>query len=250
MLTATEIVIKLGENFTLGPVTLEIQLGSILVILGENGSGKTTLLRALLGEHKLNSGNINYGGSKWEGFAPNERAKLCSLVPQFEPIPFSFTVLETVLMARLPWGKGLWEKEADLTAATSALEKLNLEHLAHQSLDSLSGGERQRVLIARSLAQQSQILLLDEPTAHVDMKSRAELAQILQLLKQECKAVVVTTHDLEWGTRIADEVILLDRGKVAATSIDPETFSQVLGVRIQVAQTESGRAFARPDFNN
>lgn len=248
MLTATDIVVKLNENFSLGPVNLNLEPGSIYVILGENGSGKTTLLKALLGEHKLNSGNLKYEGRDWASYSPREKARVCSLVPQFEPIPFSFTVLETVLMARLPWSKGKWENEPDHLAARNAIRQLNLEHLTNQSIESLSGGERQRTLIARSLAQEPKILLLDEPTAHVDMKSRQELSHILRELASEGKSIVVTTHDLEWGTRLTENVMLLSHGKVTATSLDGEIFSQTLGVKIEMLKNSSGRAFARPEL--
>jgi len=246
MLTATDIVVKLSDSFSLGPVNLNLEASSIYIILGENGSGKTTLLKALLGEHKLDSGTLTHEGKDWTTYSTQEKARLCSLVPQFEPIPFSFTVLETVLMARLPWSKGKWENDADHLAARNAIRQLNLNHLANQSIESLSGGERQRTLIARSLAQEPKILLLDEPTAHVDMKSRQELSQILSELTSEGKSIVVTTHDLEWGTRLSENVILLNRGKVAATVLDTELFSQTLGVKIDLLKNKTGRAFARP----
>ncbi|MBX3113999.1 MAG: ABC transporter ATP-binding protein [Fimbriimonadaceae bacterium] len=249
MLTATDIVVNLSENFSLGPVSLTLTPGSISVILGENGSGKTTLLRALLGEHSLSSGTLTYDNKDWTKYTLQEKARLCSLVPQFEPIPFSFTVLETVLMARLPWSNSRWENEADHKAAEHAIRQLNLEHLANQSIASLSGGERQRTLIARSLAQEPEVLLLDEPTAHVDLKSRHELSQILTNLALDGKCLVVTTHDLEWGTRLTNNIILLSRGKVAANSLDEEIFTQTLGVKIQVLENSSGRAFARPDLD-
>ncbi|QYK52142.1 MAG: ABC transporter ATP-binding protein [Fimbriimonadaceae bacterium] len=249
MLIATDIIVKLSEAFSLGPVSLELKPGEIYVIFGENGSGKTTLLKTLLCEHKLDSGKLQYQNKDWAAYSLQERAQICSLVPQFEPIPFSFTVLETVLMARLPWSATKWENETDHQAALDAIHKLNLEHLSHQSIEKLSGGERQRTLIARSFAQESKILLLDEPTAHIDMKSRSQLSTILRELAEEGKTIVISSHDLEWATRLTENVILLNQGKVAATSLDETAFAETLGVNIQILKSSSGQAYARPELD-
>lgn len=231
-LILADVTARASPQFAVGPVSFELAPGQALALVGENGSGKTSLLRAILGELSIESGEVRFGPD-WANLDLVGRARVCAMVPQIEATPFHFTAREAVLLGRLPHAKGQWESEEDLKLAEDALRFVNAESYGDRRMEELSGGERQRVRIARALAQQPQLLLLDEPTAHIDLPARTALLGLLQKLAKSSVAIVVTTHDLEWGTALADQLIVLRAGKVVAQSFDVEAVAAGLGVAIE-----------------
>lgn len=223
-----------GANFTLGPITLSIEPGQCLGIIGENGSGKSTLLNALIRPPKTWTGQILLNGQPSQNLTDRLRARLVATVPQSLTDHLDFTVRETVALGRTPHASGLWESPADQEIIDQAIKTTNLQNLQDRPLSQISGGERQRTLIARALAQQAQILTLDEPTSHLDIKHHRDLQTQLASLKDQGKALVVTSHDINWLIPISDKVLVLKSGNPLALqkaeSLDEAVITQAFEV--------------------
>jgi ABC-type cobalamin/Fe3+-siderophores transport system ATPase subunit len=197
---------------------LRIASGSFAAIIGPNGSGKTTLLRLLAGLIPPEGGAVFLDGEPLAAIPPRRRALRLALVMQEAPLMFDFGVLEIVLMGRAP-RLGLWglERADDFAAARRALEEVDLAGCADRSVQELSSGERQRVFLARALAQEPSILLLDEPTAFLDLRHALALYGILERLNRtRGLTVVVVSHDLTLAARHASRLVALERGRIAA----------------------------------
>jgi iron complex transport system ATP-binding protein len=201
-------------------LTFDIQAGEILGIVGPNGSGKTSLLKLLAKVLRPHEGDMALFGRDLGTMPQVEVARTVAFVPQESPQVFSFTVMETVLMGRYPhhhgatWSAGFgWESAEDLTIAEQALQYTDLTHLAGRSVMDLSGGERQRCMIARALAQAPQVLLLDEPTAFLDLQHQMEICAIVRRLKEERGlTVVLVSHDLNLASQYCDRILMLKAG--------------------------------------
>jgi iron complex transport system ATP-binding protein len=199
-------------------VWLEIAEGTITAILGPNGSGKTTLLRLLLGLLRPQAGEILLAGQPHSSYARRARSQWIGLVPQDEHIPFDFSVLEYVLLGRAPYLGALeMPGEADRQIALEALKGAGLAGLEDRPLPNLSGGERQLASVARALAQSPRILLLDEPTAHLDLSNQDRLLDILRGLAAEGATVVLTTHDPNLASAVARRAVLMRQGQILAS---------------------------------
>jgi len=228
-------------------LSLEVPAGTITAILGPNGSGKTTLLRLLLGILQPQAGSIRLAGRPLDSYSPRERSRLLGLVPQEEHIPFDFSVLEYVLLGRAPYLRPLEiPGEADRQVAIEALRTAGLEHLQDRPLPTLSGGERQLVTIARALAQQPRVLLLDEPTAHLDLGNRGRVLDILRRLAAQGITLLLTSHDPGLAAGIAHRAVLLRAGQVVEAGpvegvLTAERLSATYGVPVQVFQVEGRR---------
>jgi iron complex transport system ATP-binding protein len=196
-------------------LTLDIPSGQMTAILGPNGSGKTTLLRVLLGVLRPTQGQVSLAGRPRESYSRREQSRLLGLVPQGEHVPFDYSVLEYVLLGRAPYLSPLeMPGEADRRIALQALETVGLGHLCGRPIPNLSGGERQLVTIARALAQNPAILLLDEPTAHLDLSNQGHLLDIMRALAAKKVTQVFTTHDPNLAATIADMTVLMRRGRI------------------------------------
>jgi iron complex transport system ATP-binding protein len=210
--------------------------GEFLGIIGPNGSGKTTLLNLLARLTHPEAGAIQLFGQNLADLTQSEIARTVGYVPQETQPSFAFSVMETVLMGRFPHqgshgsfsalsGIG-WESEADLAIAWSAMEEANISHLAQRSIEALSGGERQRVWIARALAQQPRVILLDEPTAHLDLHHQVEICRLLRRLNEARKlTVVLVSHDLNLASQYCDRLLLLNKGRRMALGTPEEVLS-------------------------
>ncbi len=187
--------------------------GSTTAILGPNGAGKTTLLHLALGWLQPDRGRILLFGKDLRAYTPRERGKTQSLLPQKEPTGFEFTVLEYVLFGRAPHLKPLAApQEHDIRVATNALSQTTLLPQEHQSISKLSGGETQLLLLARSIAQEPKLLLLDEPMNHLDLKHRKDILEFLLDWRVSGKTTVLTTHNPETAALLADHLILVFPG--------------------------------------
>ncbi|MHC4471321.1 MAG: ABC transporter ATP-binding protein [Planctomycetota bacterium] len=222
-------------------LTLTVGEGEFTAVLGPNGSGKTTLVRLATRVVHAARGRILLGGDALESLPRREVARRVAVVPQEEPGLFAFSVMETVLMGRTPWVAGFgFESEKDLRIARESLAAVDAEHLAHRGLAELSGGERQRVLLARALAQGGGLLVLDEPTAHLDLRHQVGILRLLRRLREkEGRTVLAISHDVSLTSRFAERLVLLSKGGVVADGppsevLEAETLSRVYGTRITV----------------
>lgn len=207
-------------NWVLDGLTFDVEAGEILGIVGPNGSGKTSLLKLLAKVLRPQTGDMALFGRDLGTMPQVEVARTVAFVPQESPQVFSFTVMETVLMGRYPhhhgakWSAGFgWESAEDVLIAEQAMQSTDLTHLASRSVMDLSGGERQRCMIARALAQAPQILLLDEPTAFLDIQHQIEICTIVRRLQEERGlTVVLVSHDLNLASQYCDRILMLKAG--------------------------------------
>ncbi len=221
-----------------------IEAGSIVGILGPNGSGKSTLLKLLARVFTKQEGSIELFGQNIEQLSQADIARIVAFVPQETQQVFPFTIGEMVLMGRFPHHAGLggchWEDPEDLAIAQSAMQDLDVVHLADRLITDVSGGERQRAIIARALAQHPKILLLDEPTAFLDLHHQLDIARILRRLNQDRGlTVVLVSHDLNLASQSCDQLLLLDHGQMVKRGtpeevIMPDVLEQVYGCAVLV----------------
>ena len=199
-------------------VDLTAVAGRLTCLLGPNGSGKTTLLRCLLGRLRPSAGSILLDATALGQYRPRDLAQLLAYVPQSAVSAFAFQVREIVLMGRLAHTGALGlAGKSDLDVAYAAMEMTETLDLADRSLDELSGGEAQRVMIARALAQQPGVILLDEPTSHLDIKNQLGIYRMMTRLAHDWKmAVICVSHDVNLAARFADELVLMRDGRIVA----------------------------------
>ena len=216
-----------GERTILRDVSLLLQPGAIVGLLGPNGCGKTTLLRLLSGMLKAQSGDVLIDGRPVAALTRRDIARRIAVVPQETHATFDFTVIDVVLMGRYPHlGPFELEGPADLDIARQALEATGTRHLESRPFASLSGGEKQRVVIAGALAQTADVMLLDEPTASLDLAYQLEVAALLRNLNRtRGTTMVVCTHDLNMAASLCDEVVLLRDGAVLAHGPTADTIT-------------------------
>ena len=213
-------------------VSLTLSPGAIGPVIGANGSGKSTLIRLLAGLLRPANGNVMFNGAALENLPARERAKRIAYVPQSSSTVFPFTALEIVLTGRSPYsGRFRFENSRDEKIALAALNMLDAAHLSARHITELSGGERQLVTVARALAQQPDVMLLDEPASALDLKHRTQLAKALRRLRDERGiTVLMVTHDLMLLDSAVDLLFAMRSGRIIASGA-PETVlnDKVLG---------------------
>lgn len=221
--------------------SLAIGAGDFLGLIGPNGSGKTTLLRLLSGTLRPSAGEVRLEGRPLQSFRPRERAQRLAVVPQESSILFNFTVMEMVLMGRAPHlGLLGLEGSRDRAIARRALEEMDLGDFEETPLRELSSGERQRALVARALAQEPAILLLDEATAFLDLKHRLQIGEILNRLNQkQGLTIMAISHDLNMAARFSSRLALLKQGRLVADGppskvLTPEQMRTVYETEVRV----------------
>lgn len=212
---------------TLRDVSFHVQKGEFFSLAGPNGSGKSTLLRILNRILIPSEGTVALDGRDITAFARGELARHIALVPQDTTMQFPFTAMEIVLMGRSPHVRGrMFESERDRAIAAEMMKQTDTSHLAHQPVTTLSGGERQRVFIARALAQEPEILLLDEPNAHLDIAHQVEIFAILKRLNSERGLTVVSvSHDLNLAAAYSDRIGMLVCGSLIAVGTPEEVLT-------------------------
>ncbi len=214
-------------------VSLRVAPQELVVVGGPNGSGKTTLLRALLGLLPLERGSATLDGKSIGSWRRGALAKVVGVVPQREEVVFPLSVSQTVMLGRYPHlGPLAPEGPVDREAVLKALRRCDVESLADRKVDTLSGGEWQRVRVARALAQQPRILVLDEPTASLDVRHEMELFELVRTLVVEGLAGLVVTHELNLAARFADRIVLLSEGRLAAEGTPGEVFRPEILARV------------------
>ncbi|MFW6132919.1 MAG: ABC transporter ATP-binding protein [Planctomycetota bacterium] len=223
---------------------LRAPAGRLVCVLGPNGSGKTTLLRCLLGRLRPRSGEIMLDGAPLASHAPRAVARLMAYVPQFPRAAFSFTARELVRMGRFAHTGLLgMAGRQDREVTRLAMEMTATGHLADRTLDELSGGEAQCVMIARALAQQPAVILLDEPTSHLDIRNQLAIYRMMQRLAGDWgMAVVCVSHDVNLAARFADELVLMREGRVVAAGpprevIRRDVLGETYAVEVDLVET-------------
>ena len=229
MIDLRGVTVALGGRPVVDGVDAAVAEGEWLALIGPNGAGKTTLLRAVAGLVPF-TGSIEIGGRPIEELRRSELSRLVAVVPQEPSTPPWMTVAEYVLLGRTPHlGPLAKEGRRDREAAARALARLDLLGYEERRLGTLSGGEKQRVVVARALAQEAQIILLDEPTAALDIGHQQQALELLDLLRGESGLTLVAAmHDLTLAAQYADRMVLLDAGKVAAEGIPRDVLTETL----------------------
>jgi iron complex transport system ATP-binding protein len=234
--------------FTLEALSFQAKPGEIVAVLGPNASGKSTLLKLISGELQPLSGRIFLNNFVIHSLPTRTRAQRIALVQQESTLLFPSLVWEFVLQGRHPYGRSLrFESDHDITIAKNALAQVGAAHLSDRRMDKISGGEKQRVILARALSQQPLLLLLDEPTLHLDIGAQVDLLETLRRLAAENRySVVVVTHELNLAGEYADQVVLMQKGKclrvgTPAAVYQRELLEQVFQAPLSVAIAPSGR---------
>ncbi|MFP3928139.1 MAG: ABC transporter ATP-binding protein [Desulfobacteraceae bacterium] len=210
---------RYGEVWALREVSLDVYPGELLGVLGPNGSGKSTLLRLMDGILPPHQGLVRFRGSPISRLSRAEVARNVAMVAQESHFRFSFSVLEVVLMGRFPHMKRMrFEDEHDLVVARESLKATDASGLEERDIHAVSGGERQRVLIARALAQEPSVLLLDEPTSFLDLRYKREIFRLTSsLARDQGLGVAVVTHDIDLAAQYCDRLVVLKEGLVVRT---------------------------------
>jgi iron complex transport system ATP-binding protein len=234
--------------FTLEATSFQAKAGEVVAVLGPNASGKSTLLEIISGALEPLSGRVLLNGFVTHQLEPRARGQRIAMVQQESQLLFPSKAWEFVLQGRHPYGKSLrFESDIDVTIAQNALAQVGAEHLVDRWMDQISGGEKQRVILARALAQQPLLLLLDEPTLHLDIGAQVDLLETLRRLAAENRyTVVVVTHELNLAGEYADQVVLLQRGKclrvgTPAGVYQRDLLEQVFQTQLTVEIGASGR---------
>ncbi|MFQ5839677.1 MAG: ABC transporter ATP-binding protein [Candidatus Methylomirabilales bacterium] len=245
-----------GSESVLREVSFAVETGGILGVIGPNSAGKTTLLRLLSGLRGPHTGALRLFGQTFEMMARRAVARIVAVVPQEFQVAFPFTVWEVVLMGRYPWMNGFgFERPRDRAQVDAALNETETRGLAHKYLDQLSGGEKQRVLIARALAQEPQLLLLDEPTVHLDLNHQVEVLRLIRALnRQRGLTVLLVSHDLNVAAACCHRLLLLKEGRVMAEGrpeevMQPEILESTYGCSLWVGRDPAtGRPRILPEM--
>jgi iron complex transport system ATP-binding protein len=234
-------------------VDLELRAGEQVALLGANGSGKSTMLRVLSGVLPASAGRVEMFGRPVEAWDRGELARHVTVLPQGMELPPGFRVAEVVALGRIPHARSWFATSADDEAAVArALADADVEELAHRGVHELSGGERQRVLVALALAQEPRLLLLDEPTAHLDVAHQLALIQLFERLRAtRGLTVLAVLHDLNLAARFADRALIVHEGRLVAAGAEKGRFDlrrlrDAFGVAIAEAVTADGQRVLAP----
>lgn len=237
-----------GADPVLQRLSLEIESGTATAILGPNGVGKSTLLHLALGWLRARAGRVLLDGRPLGSYPRRRLGQSMALVPQVERTPFEYTVLDYVLLARAPYLAPLAMPGAeDERIAMEAIEEVGLGPLRHRAITTLSGGERQNALVARALAQQPRLLLMDEPTSHLDLAHKVRIVHLVRDRLAAGMTVLLTTHEPDVAAAVATHLVLMRDGRVcgsgpAADVFTAENLSATYGVPVQIARVDGRQA--------
>ena len=249
-LSLGSVSVKRGHRQIVNDVSLEVHPGRVLALVGPNGAGKSSILSTLSGDLTPQQGQALLMNRPTASYRPLQQARLRSMLLQANQVSFPFTVSQVVEMGRSPWA-GQPEEERDDEAIAWAIDAVEINHLVSRRFNELSGGEKARVSLARVLAQETPIVLLDEPTAALDLHHQERVMALVRQLGREGKAVVVVVHDLSLAAAYADHVALIVDGRLEAFGtpgdvITPERISEVYRVAVDVLFDSAGRQIVVP----
>lgn len=218
-------------------ISFEVASGDMLAIIGQNGSGKSTLLKCLNRILKISDGTINIGNLSLKDYSPRKLSRTLAYIPQSEETVNGISVFDTVLLGRKPYISSK-PTPADMELVAQLLARLDLESVAMRHLNTLSGGQQQRVYIARALAQQPSVLLLDEPIANLDINHQMKVMKLLQQLACEGMIIIITIHDINMAARFCNKALMLKQGKVFASGLQsvytPENIENLYDIQVDV----------------
>ncbi len=243
---------KYGDGFELGKLNLRFCESEVTAILGPNGAGKTTFLKCLARMLKPLEGVVYLGSKELWSLSLNEVAKIVSFSEVEIPQGFNVKVVDFVSTSRYPHMSSFWESSEDLKAIGESIRKLKLESFVQRKIEELSSGEFQRVVLAKILAKKPKVLLLDEPTLHLDIKYQLEILKIIrEITKEEKLVTIVTLHDLKLASMFADKIVLLSNGKVVAFGssaevLTPRNIEKVYGVKVKIIEDEEAGIIIAP----
>ena len=242
MLKIENLSVNYGARRILHDISLNVQSGEVLALIGPNGAGKTTLVRAVSGVIPY-TGHIRTNGDDFTSLSTIQRARYVATVPQAVSLPPAFTVWETVLLGRTPYLNFLGQpSQKDEEIARQSLGRVSALPFADRRVGELSGGEQQRVLFARALCQSTPILLLDEPTAHLDLQYQVNLLELVhELAHKDNLAVLIALHDLNLAAHYADRIALMVAGNIKAMGkpkevLQPELIAEAYCLPVQVVK--------------
>lgn len=261
LLSCSNLEFAYGKQNIIKDVALSFDKKQFVGLIGPNGAGKSTLLTLLMGLVSPTHGEITLAGRSLNTYKPREIARHISLVPQDTSIDCAFSVQEVVAMGRNPHlGPFQSERQQDLELIQAAMEKTDLLQMAERRVDQLSGGERQRVFIARAIAQQAPILLLDEPTANLDLCHQLEVLTLVKQLTESGHTAIAAIHDLGLASRFCDRLVLLSQGNVVADGTPTQVLTKdnlyrYFSIEAQIEpSTEAGESVRvtalRPRYRN
>jgi iron complex transport system ATP-binding protein len=233
---------RIGEARILEDVTLDVRYGRVLALVGPNGAGKSSVLGILTGDASATSGDVLLDGVPVGTIGAKELSRRRSVLLQFNQVAFSFSTYEVVEMGRAPWIGA--DHGDDESAILGALARTDVAHLADRAFSSLSGGERARASLARVLAQDTPIVMLDEPTAALDLKHQEDVLRIARELAAQGRALIVVLHDLSLAAAYADEIAMVHRGRVVAHGAPADVLTEA---RIQDVYETPVRVMPDPD---
>jgi iron complex transport system ATP-binding protein len=245
-----------SENSVFEDIRLGVEPGEILCILGPNGVGKTSLLKCIAGLLPLRGGKILCGGRDLVKLTRIQIARMLAYVPQIHYPVFAYTVFETVLMGRTPYlGFFSFPKSADERLAYDAIDTLGIRHLSAKPYTEISGGERQLVMFARALAQEPQLIVLDEPTAHLDYGNQVKVLALIRRLSRRGTAVIMTSHNPDHAFMVADRVAvmydgtIMDRGLPQAVITEDLLFT-IYGIQVRLQDDPTFGKICIPSLGN
>jgi ABC-type cobalamin/Fe3+-siderophores transport system ATPase subunit len=232
-----------GTQQVLHDINLDVKNGEVLALIGPNGAGKSSIIRAISGVIHARAGRVTFDEHDFLRQSATQRARLIAVVPQVTSLPAAFTVWETVLLGRTPYLNFLGQtSSADEQIARSSLQRVDALHLSDRYVGEISGGEQQRILLARALAQQTPVLLLDEPTTHLDIQHQSALLNLVNAQAHQCNlAVLMVVHDLNLAALYADRVALLEHGRLRAVGtpaeiLNEKTLKPIYGADLNIVQ--------------
>lgn len=234
-------------------ITLDVHPGEVLALVGPNGAGKSTLLSTLSGEVDPSEGTAEIAGRPARDYKPKELARLRSVLLQSNEVSFPFRVSQVVAMGRNPWA-GTDEEAHDDARVAEAMEQVGISHLSDRRFSELSGGERARVSLARVLAQDTDVMLLDEPTAALDLHHQDRVMQMVKSRTHGDRAVVVVVHDLSLAAAYADRIALIAEGRMSALGsarevLTQDTLQAIYDVELHVIESPDGHPLVVPVRN-
>lgn len=233
-----------GKKNILNDISFSLNRGEVLCLLGPNGTGKTTLMRCLLGILKPVNGRFLWQGNDINSFSIRKRAQCMAYVPQASALSFPYEVREVILMGRIAHlSLGSSPGEKDLKIVDEAMNKMGISHMKHNIFQNLSGGEKQMVLIARAMAQQASLMILDEPTASLDFANQVSALTMIRELSHQGYTILMISHSPDHAFLVADQVIMMKDGFVYAAGkpadvINEQTLTKLYGVKATVCTTD------------